>query len=247
VITRSVAVVGKGGVLREVLSRPPLTIRRVHSDEPEVCALCLVASAAGPLSGDDVTFELHLEDGARASVTAAGASIAQGGSVGEPARLRALVSVGEEARLHAEPAALIVADGGSVEVTVSLELAASASVLWRELIVLGRCGEPGGSARLAWSVRRDGEPVLVQLVDLTDASLVAWRGMLGSERVIASALVTEPELHATTLVDSPTAVCQQIDDHTALITILDGDAANAERRLSELLTAIDRGAAQPLR
>jgi urease accessory protein len=235
VITRSVAVVEAGGVLRTVSSRPPLTIRQVYSAQPDVCSLCLVGSAAGPLSGDEVVLDLTVLDGARANLISAGAAIAQGMPGCPPGRVLSAVSVGADAQLFAEPAPLIVSAGSSVEVMISLELAETALVRWRELVVLGRSGERGGAVRLDWSVRRSGRPVLIQSIDLTDAALVRWPGMLGQRRVISSALITGPGVIAATMIDAPTAMCQKIDDHTALITVLDVDAASAEHRLNELL------------
>ncbi len=70
--------VGPGGVLESVECAAPLTVRRVQSDDDATCALCLVGTAAGPLAGDDLELSLHLRPGARCTLVAAGASIAQG-------------------------------------------------------------------------------------------------------------------------------------------------------------------------
>jgi len=88
VIGRSQAVVAAGGVLEVLDCAPPLTLRRVHSDDASICALCLVGTAAGPLAGDDLELSLHLLPGAHASLVATGASIAQGRSPAGPARHR---------------------------------------------------------------------------------------------------------------------------------------------------------------
>jgi urease accessory protein len=207
-----------------------------------VCALCLVGSAAGPLAGDRVTLTLDVRDGARAVLSAAGANLAQGRSEGAvvPAaagRLESQVRVGESADLHAEPAALIVSAGSTVSVSVSLELAATAAVLWRELLVLGRTAEESGAVSLHWSVHRAGSPVLVQSIDLTGDR--SWPGLLDGNRVIASTFVSRPGLLARTIVDSATAVCQKLDEHSMLITVLDIDAASAQGRLDELLGSIE--------
>jgi hypothetical protein len=44
-------------------------------------------------------------------------------------------------------------------------------------------------------------------------------------------LISDP---ARTLVASPTAVAQRIDEHTVLVSVLDDDAAQAGRALDEL-------------
>jgi urease accessory protein len=242
VIARSVAVIEAGGVLRRVASQPPLTIRQVRSADREVCVLCLVGSAAGPLAGDEVSFELTVGPDAAAMILASGASIAQGIAGRAPSRLSSVVTVGERGRLTARPAALIVSAGSSVLVRIALVLAETATASWRELLVLGRAGEAGGSVVLHWSVHRSGRPVLVQTIELTEDASMGWPGMLGANRVVASALISGPGVVARTLVDSPTAVCQKVDEQTVLITVLDQDAVSAERRLSELIAATDGAA-----
>lgn len=238
-ISRSVAVVEPGGRLRRVSSQPPLTLRQLTSEDRQVCVLCQVGSAAGPLSGDEVTLELTVCDGAAAELTASGSAIAQGLPGRAPSRLSSLVTVGAGASLCAEPPALIACEGSSVQVRVSIELAADATIRWRELIVLGRSGERGGAVGLRWSVRRSGAALFQQSVELTSPELTRWAGMLGPARVMASMFVSGPAVAARTLVDSPTAVCQRIDDQTVLLTVLDLDAAAAERRLAELSAAVE--------
>jgi urease accessory protein len=229
------AVVEAGGRLIEVRSGPPLTIRRVRSEDPAICRLCLVNSAAGPLAGDEVSLELTVAAGARAELTSAGAAIAQGRGRTEPGRLISRVTVGGDAELIAEPAPLIVCAGAQVEVELHIDLAASAQLRWTELLVLGRSSEPGGAARIRWNVTRAGRPVLRQLIDLTDPELLAWPGMLGRHRVLASCLISGPDYQAVNRVLDPTAVRQRIDEHTVLVTVLDDDAASAHKRLAELL------------
>lgn len=249
--TRAVARVAAAGVLAELVSGPPLTIRRVQHADPSVCALCVVGSAAGPLAGDDIRFELELQAHARAELTAAGAGIAQGDGHGEPARQQTVVSVGPDAVLTAAPPPLIVAAGASVTVDLHLELAESATVRWDELLVLGRFGEPAGRAELRWSVQRDGRPLLRQDIRLgpdalgPDALAVAglgpdgpWPGVLDGCRVLASTLLTGPGVSARTVVHGPHAVAQAIDERTVLLTVLDSDAALAGRALARLLAEL---------
>lgn len=214
VLTR--AEVGPGGVLGVAESGPPLTLRRTH-DEPGRCGLTLVGSAAGPLAGDDVALQLTVAAGARARLRATGASLAQG--VGDRV-VRTRATVGAGAELDADPGPLIVCRDAHVDVSVRLELAAGAAVRWRELVVLGRSGEPGGTAVLDWDVGRDGRPVLRQRIDLRDPALTGWRGHTDGARVLATDFVTDPALTATTVVESPHAVRVALDPHTTLTTVL---------------------------
>ncbi|MCU1656635.1 MAG: Urease accessory protein UreD [Pseudonocardiales bacterium] len=259
-IARTSAVVGSGGTLEALRCEPPLTVRRVHDDDPDVCALCLVGTAAGPLAGDDLSFSLQVTPGARATLRASGASLVQGrAGIGEPAALRMCADVGPGAELSAEPGALIVCAGGRVDVSVRIALAEDAAVDWRELVVLGRTGEAPGAAVLRWDVTRAGHPVLRQNVDLSDTGAhnqpgspdhgtpdhgtagdgtagdgILGDGILGGHRVLASALLAGPHLVARTAVASPTAVAQRLDDRTVLVTVLADDAADARRDLGRL-------------
>jgi urease accessory protein len=217
------AIVDTGGRLTQVDCQPPLTLRQLRSDDRDVCALGLVGTAAGPLAGDDLALELTLRANAHATLQAAGASIAQGS--GGTRRMRTTARLAPGAGLVARPGALIVAQGGRVDVTVSIELADDAAIDWEELIVLGRTGEPAGAASLRWDVTRAGRPVLRQFIDLADPMLARWRGMANGARVLATRLVSDPDATATTVVHSPMAVTARLDEHTALTTVLGDDVA----------------------
>jgi urease accessory protein len=236
VIASATAVLGTGGTLGPISSQPPLTLRRVHHDDPNVCSVCLVGSAAGPLAGDQLALHLDVQDGACGRLTSTGASIAQGRqSSGSAVRMSA--RVGAQASLVAEPGALIVCEGSRVDVAVALELDASAHVEWHETVVLGRTGDAmGGAAVLEWDVRRDDRPVLRQRVDLTDPVTSGW--LVSGHRVLASVLLTGPDVSARTVVHSPAALAQRIDEHTVLITVLADDGARASAQISALLEEI---------
>jgi urease accessory protein len=266
VIARTRVVVEAGGRLGRLHAEPPLTVRRVHAERADTCALCLVGTAAGPLAGDDLALELRLERGARATLTAAGAAIAQGSARtdgsrldghppggrddGAASRLVMNASLGDHAVLAADPGALVVCAGGRVDVAVSIAMAATASVRWRELIVLGRTGAPAGAATIRWDVERDGRPVLRQFVDLTDPRLMAWPGLLAGRRVVATAFVAGPQVDANLRIAAPTAMAQPLDEHAVLITVLADDAASALRQLDELTAGVAKPTAgveiQPL-
>ena len=224
-IARTTAVVEAGGVLGEMTCAPPLTLRQVHSESRDRCELRLVGTAAGPLAGDDLSVWLGLRPDAKATLRATGASVAQG--QGDAAALSIRADLADGAKLVADPGALVVCRGSRIDVRVELTLGAGAAVEWRELIVLGRTGEPPGRATLRWDVTRLGRPVLRQFLDL-DLDLTAGR------RVLACALITGPAVAPRTVVAAATAVAQQVDDHTLLVTVLDDDAARASRQLDEL-------------
>ncbi len=226
------AVVEPGGVLGSISCQPPLTLRQVRTDDPDVCALCLVGTAAGPLAGDDLTLELEVREGAAATLAAAGASLAQGRGGGAGA-LITRVRLGTRARLDARPGAVVVGAGSRVDVTVNLELADDSELRWRELVVLGRAGEAPGALTLRWDLTRARRPVLRQFVDLSDPSRT-WAGMLAGGRVLASTLISAPGLEAHTSVLDARTVAVALDPHTVLLTALGTDAAEVSGRLDEL-------------
>jgi urease accessory protein len=218
-------------VLREVSCQPPLTLRKVQSDERGVCGLCLVGSAAGPLPGDELALSLELAAGARATLRAAGASIAQGrrrtdelAPTGEPpsmARVTIAVSLGEGAELDAEPGALVVCAGAWVELGLRIMLAPGAVLRWREVVVLGRTAEAAGRVRVGWHVDRDGRALLRQDTDLSDPTLAAWPGMIAGARMLTSELRVGPDEPDATIVHSPTHVTQRLAEHATLTTQLE--------------------------
>jgi len=227
VIARTTAVVEPGGVLGELSCAPPLTLRQVRSDDPGRCELRLVGSAAGPLAGDDLALDLRLRTGARATLRATGASLAQGRDRGGAAALSIRADLAAGADLIADPGALIVCQGSRVDVRVELALAEDAAIEWHELIVLGRPGEPPGQATVRWDVTRGGRPVLRQFVELDP-------GLTDGRRVLACALIAGPAVAARTVVAGPAAVAQRVDEHALLLTVLADDAAAAAHELAGL-------------
>ena len=218
-IAHASAIVEAGARLTHVASTPPLTLRQVYAEDG--VGLCLVGSAAGPLGGDELCLDLDVQAGARATLTAAGATIAQGGA----SVLRVRVALGPGAHLRADPGPLIVAAGACVHVDVAIALDATATVEWRELLVLGRSGEPPGTALLDWHVTRAARPLLRQTIDLTDPVLAGWAGMLGGGRALATTFRAGPAITAATVVHAPTSVTQRVDEHAELSTEFACDAA----------------------
>lgn len=235
-IARTRVVVEAEGVLGAVACEPPMTVRRLRSDEPGRCDLCLVGTAAGPLAGDVLELSLRLEPHANACLRAAGASLAQGRHGRGTGRVAARVDLGDGARLRADPGTVVVCEGSRVDVAVEIALGARAAVEWRELIVLGRTGERAGAATLRWDVTRAGRPVLRQFVDLRDPQLLDWPGLTAGRRVLATVLLSDPGRTARTVVASSTAVAQRLDAHTALVTVLGNDATEATGELRALLS-----------
>ena len=237
---RTTVAVERDAVLRTLRCEPPLTVRRVHGPRGE-CALCLVGTAAGPLPGDDLALLLDIGPDAQASLSAAGASLALGpigGTALGPARIATAATIAPGGALRAQPPPLILAAGSWVEASVSIRLAAGASVQWQEMVVLGRSGEPGGRLRLRWDVSCDGLPLLRQVIDLADRALAGWPVMLQRGAVLASALVVGPQVAARTIVASQRAVAARLADDAVLVTVLDDNAHDAQSAVNDLLMRV---------
>ncbi len=135
-------------------SQAPLVLRRTPD------AVYLVGGAAGPLGGDDLTLDLEVHDGATLRIRSAAATIALPGREGGESVLRVNATVSAGGRLEYLPEPVVVSDGARHRVEVAVSLAADATLLFRDEIILGRHGERGGSCVARFQVDRDGTPLL---------------------------------------------------------------------------------------
>lgn len=133
-------------------SAPPISLRETPS------GLYLVASGAGPVGGDHLQLDLDVEEGASLVVRSAGASMVLPGPSGRPSSL--LVRARVSGSLRWEPEPTIVVDRCDHWTTTRIDLAAGATLVWREVVVLGRHDEPSGSLLQRLHVDRDGAPLL---------------------------------------------------------------------------------------
>lgn len=153
---------------------------------PGVCRVGLVATTALLLGGDDVEIEVEVGPGARLELSEVAGTVAyHGRGVRASWRTRTMLATGAELVVRGEP--FVVADGAEVTRSIDLELAAGASALVRETLVLGRQGESGGPLRSRMAVRRDGREVLVEDQDF-DPDLRQRPGSLGAHRVVDTLL-----------------------------------------------------------
>jgi urease accessory protein len=147
---------GRGGTrLSTVYGEPPLLWRRTGP-----CGVHLVGGAAGPLGGDDLTITVTVEAGARLEIRTVAASLAQPSNPPRPSRLTVRATVGAGATLHWLPEPLVAVAGCDHHAASTVDLDPTAVLAWREEIVGGRHGEPGGDLRAATTVRRGGRTLL---------------------------------------------------------------------------------------
>lgn len=133
-------------------SAPPISLR----DTPD--GLYLVASGAGPVGGDDLHLDVDVRCGASLVVRSAGASMVMPGPSGKPSSLRVRARVRGSLRWEPEPTILVA--GCDHRTTTTIDLAAGATLVWREVVVLGRHDEPTGSLLQRLHVDWAGAPLL---------------------------------------------------------------------------------------
>ncbi|GGM89675.1 urease accessory protein UreD [Dactylosporangium sucinum] len=173
---------GPRTALTVLKGEPPLLPRRTGPNEVH-----FVGGAAGPLGGDELSIEIEVGPGALLVVRTVAASIALPGRGNEWSRLSINASVAGTLLWLPDP---LVATARCRHLTEStVDLSGDATLVWREEVVRGRHGEPGGEARLSTTVRRDGRPFHRSDVSLEDNPAVL------QHRVYASLLTTRTVDH----------------------------------------------------
>ncbi|MCW2705200.1 MAG: urease accessory protein [Blastococcus sp.] len=160
---------GPGGrtVLPVVRASGQLAVRRTGPT-----SVHLVATAFGPLGGDDAEVSLVVEEGATLTVRSVAAAIALP-SRGEvlPSAQRITASVGGTLDLGLEPTVVAACAHHLAELTV--ELGAAGALTATEQVLLGRTGEEPGRWTGTVRVARDGRPLLHTTVGLGPCQ-AAW-------------------------------------------------------------------------
>ncbi|WP_267595726.1 urease accessory protein UreD [Carbonactinospora thermoautotrophica] len=172
----------------QLRSQPPLTLRPTGSG-----CLHLVASAAGPLGGDELRLTVHVGPRADLELRGLGALLALPGGVARPATMLTELRVADGAWLDARFPPTILGRGCLLHSRLSVELAQHAGLLWSEVTVLGRHAEPSGRAVQTLSVTRGGRPLLRATTDLRDPALYRSPAVLGVARAVGHALVVPPQ------------------------------------------------------
>ncbi|GAA1897436.1 urease accessory protein UreD [Lapillicoccus jejuensis] len=160
--------------------RGHLGVRRLPT-RAGVARLALVAEGALLLAGDDVGVELVVGAGARVEV------VEPSGTVAYPMRggradWRVDLTVGDGATLRWRGLPFVVAEGADVDRSTSVRLAEGAVAVLREVLVLGRSGEPGGA--IGGRLRVDGVAGPVLAEDLLLGPQRPSVGVVGGARVV---------------------------------------------------------------
>jgi len=153
---------GPGGrtVLPVVRASGQLAVRRTGPS-----TVHLVATAYGPLGGDDAEIRLVVEAGARLTVrTVAAAVVLPARGASPPSVQRVLAEIGGELDLLAEPT--VVTAAAQHRALLHAVLADGARLTATEQVQLGRSGEDPGRWTGTTRVERAGIPVLHTTVGL---------------------------------------------------------------------------------
>jgi urease accessory protein len=158
----------------------------------------LVGSAAGPLGGDRYHLSVLVAPGASLVLRSAAATIALPGPDGAASQLDVELAVAAGASLWWLPEPVVAAAGCDHHVRTKVRLAASARLVLRDELVLGRHGEPGGSVWQRLVVDRDGAPLVRNELRVGPR----WPGgggpaVLADARAVAQTLVVGVDLATT--------------------------------------------------
>ncbi|MDG4757617.1 urease accessory protein UreD [Micromonospora sp. WMMD710] len=184
---------GQGGtVLVELHGETPLLLRQTPS-EGGVATVHVVGGAAGPLAGDDLRLDIEVGPGAAVRVHSVAASVALPGRPGAVSRMAVRAVVHGGAALHWLPEQLVAAAGCAHLAESRVELAAGASLRWRDELICGRYGEAPGGAVVHTQVDYAGRPLLRQSLAVGPHA-PGWAGpaVLGGAPATGSLLVVDP-------------------------------------------------------
>ncbi|UUS34682.1 urease accessory protein UreD [Streptomyces changanensis] len=234
-----------GGALPVLESDGPLAVRRTRAREPGTARVTVVGAMSAPLGGDRLALEARAGDGAHLTVDAAAATVSLPGPTGATAHYDVRLAAGERARLVWLPEQLIAANGSSLRMRTTVELAATARLVLREEQVLGRTDEEPGTLLTRLTVRRAGRPLLDQELACGPGAPGGWDGpaVLAGHRAVGQLLVVDGAFEAEPVVPrqlGATAVLTPLAGPAALVTALAADARALRRILDGALAGLTR-------
>lgn len=169
-------------------SEAPLVLRRTGVRDS--CCVHLLGGAGGPLGGDDLTLQVRVGPGATLTLRSVAAMLAQPDAAGRQSLTVVDVELGEDATLDWAPEPLVVTRDARHRQLTSVKCDAGSALRWRDVTVLGRHGEQGGTVEQRLAVNRAGEELLDQTQCWGAEAPRGWAGPAGTAtaRVVASLL-----------------------------------------------------------
>lgn len=230
----------------DLRSEVPIVLRltatqRATATDQAAATVHLVGAAAGPLAGDDLRLDIAVGGGVRLLVRSVAAMVALPGWGPGPSRFAVSAEVADGGALEFAPEPTVVAAGADHASTIDVRLGATARLLLREEILLGRFGEAPGSFHGTLRVDVSGAgpaatpaPLLRQdLVLGPDVPGMRGPAHLGAARAVGSLLVAGPE-QAGPAVDAGVAdgaALLPLAGPGYLVSAIADDAVSLRRRL----------------
>jgi len=171
---------------------------RFPTSYDETCEAVLINTGGGMAGGDAMRVEAALDAGSHAIVTSQAAEKVYR-SQGDDTRIETTLSVGEGATLHWLPQESILFSGARLSRSLTIELAASASLVACESVFFGRAamGESllRGSLHDRWRIRREGKLVFADDLRLEGAiaSHLARQAIGAGARAAATLVAAGPQ------------------------------------------------------
>jgi urease accessory protein len=221
-------------VVTELRSAAPWTLlpQRRGRLGPGTAVVHLVSSATAPLGGDDLGLEVSVGAGATLHLHGVAATLALPGHRDERSRASIRFDIDVSGTVEFLPEPTVVTARASHSSVLTAELADTARLRYREVLVLGRIGEAAGSLDSTVEITRGGTPLLRQRIDVGDPALAASPAYLAGHRVLATELLVWGE-DAATAHSGDWWSLAPLARGGSLATALAGDAVTAQRRLAE--------------
>jgi urease accessory protein len=172
-----------------------LAVRRTGPD-----TVHLVATAFGPLGGDDVEIRLVVEEGARLSVRSVAAAVVLPAQGQSPAS-RQLVRAEVAGVLELAPEPTVVTARAVHVADLCVDLAETGGLTATEQVLLGRAGEQPGRWTGTTRVTRAGRPLLHTTVGL-GPGVPAWLPPVQPRAYVSTVVVGDAAAEVQTGVDA---------------------------------------------
>lgn len=230
-------------LVHTLLAEAPLLLKLTRRKEPEPwpqpsepARVSLTAGAAGPVGGDAYHLDVSVGAGSTLVFGDVSPTVLLPGSDGAASVFTVSIDVGEQATLVwlAEP--LIAARACNHRHHIDVALAASARLLMREELILGRHGETCGTVKQSVSVRRGGAALHRQDLAVGPAA-TGYDGaaVLNDAGAAGSVLVVDPAWESApppATVVSPNAAVLPLSGPAALVTGVAEDNLTLRRDLN---------------
>lgn len=203
----------------------------------------LVGSASTPLAGDDVELEVTVGPGADLVLTGVAAAVALPGT-GRPSRTVLRCRVDDGGSLTYLPEPTVVTGRAEHHAVLAVDLAPTASLRARDVLVAGRTGERAGRYRGTVRVLSDGHPLLVQTQQIGDPRLDGSPAHLAGHRVLGTEIVVGTGDPVAPAAGDGWSL-SPLAGRGALATAVAHDAVTAGRRLTAALAAAGGDPGQP--